>query len=131
RRVRTKYPEAHLAIMVRRMGKVVAEHHPDIDEVIVYDEDEMYLHLKSDDSDRLLTAYEFAVERINRIQQGNFDLVINVTHSVASAMMLKIARTPEVAGAHLSDDWHFVLRGKWVTYFFTSVFSRDYNDLNL
>ncbi|MBI2422349.1 MAG: glycosyltransferase family 9 protein [Candidatus Hydrogenedentes bacterium] len=130
-RVRLKYPHAHIAYMVRRMGKLVAERHPDVDEVLVYDEDEMFLHLRADDSERLLTAYEFALARIEKLKSGRYDLIVNVTHSVASAMMLRIVNPPELAGAHLSSDWHFVLRGVWTTYFFTSVFSRDYNDLNL
>jgi ADP-heptose:LPS heptosyltransferase len=129
--IREKHPEAHIALMVRGMGRVIAERHPDVNEVIVYNEDEMFLDMRAKDSDRLLRAYHAADQRIRDLKAGRYDLVYNVTHSIGSAMLLKIAGVPEVAGAHLSDDWHFVLRGTWTTYFFTSVFSRDYNDLNL
>jgi hypothetical protein len=46
-------------------------------------------------------------------------------------MLLTLAEIQTVIGAHLSDDWQFVLRGPWTNYFFTSVFAREYNDLNL
>lgn len=46
-------------------------------------------------------------------------------------MLMKMAGIPKIVGADLSDEWQFVLRGRWTTYFFTSVHSRDYNDLNL
>ena len=131
RMIRRQHPEAHITVMVRRMGKVIAEHHPDINEVIVYDEDEMFLDMRSGDSDRLLHAYETAEERIRSLKAAHFDVAYNVTHSLASSMLMKLAEIPQVIGAHLSDDWQFVLRGDWTTYFFTSVFSRDYNDLNL
>ncbi len=131
RRIRAQHPDAHIAVMVRRMGKTIAEHNPDINEVIVYDEDELYVDMRSRDSERLLKAYETADARVQSLRDARFDVAYNVTHSIASAMLLKLAEIPEVIGAHLSDDWQFVLRGAWTTYFFTSVFSREYNDLNL
>lgn len=129
--IRNKHPEAHITLMVRRMGKAVAERHPAVNEVIEYDEDEMFLDLRSGDSDRLMNAFAIADARIRRLRDAQYDLAYNVTHSLASAMLLKLAEIPQVIGAHCSDDWQFVLRGAWTTYFFTSVFSREYNDLNL
>ncbi len=131
RRVRLEHPDAHIAILVRKMGKVVAQHHPDINEVIIYDEDDLYLHMKSKDSDRLLRAYELADAFMARIKDGHYDIAYNVTHSISSAMLVKLAGIPKVIGAHLSEDWQFILRGPWTTYFYTSVFNREYNDLNL
>lgn len=131
RGLKQKYPGAHITFMVRNMGKPIAESNPDVDDVIVYDEDDMFLSLRAQDSDRLLRAYEGAEAYIRKLKEGNFDVAYNCTHSIGSAMLLKLAGIPKVVGAHLSDDWEFVLRGPWVTYFFTSVFHRDYNDLNL
>lgn len=131
RMVREKHPEAHITLMVRRMGKAIADRNRDIDGVIVYDEDELYRRLIADDSNKLLEAYQLTDERIQALSAGDFDIAYNVTHSVSSAMLLKIAGIPQVYGAHLGDDWQFILRGRWTTYFFTSVFSREYNDLNL
>ena len=131
RRVRTAHPDAHIALLVRRMGKVIACHHPDVDEVIEYEEDNLYLDMKSKDSDRLLRAYRHTEAFIEQLRESRFDLAFNVTHSIASAMMLKLAGIPHVVGADLSEDWQFVLRGPWTTYFYMSVFTREYNDLNL
>lgn len=131
RQVRQQHPHAHISVMVRGMGKAIVEHCPDVDAVLVHEEDTLFQHLRAQDSDRLLQAYAVAEEHVQRIAEGHFDVVYNVTHSIGSAMLLKIAGVREVVGAHLSDDWQFVLRGAWTTYFFTSVFNRDYNDLNL
>jgi ADP-heptose:LPS heptosyltransferase len=131
RMVREKHLDAHLTLMVRRMGKPIAERNSDIDDIIVYDEDELYRRLHAGDSNQLLEAYQIADERVQSLRAGNFDVCYNVTHSVSSAMLVKLTEIPVVYGAHLGDDWQFVLRGDWTTYFFTSVFSREYNDLNL
>jgi ADP-heptose:LPS heptosyltransferase len=131
RGLRIRHPDAHITAMVRRLGKTIAERNPDINDVIVYDEDAMYLDLRSDDSDRLLRAYEQAVAYVETIRDGNFDVIHNCTHSLASAMLFKLAGASDVVGAHLSDDWQFVIRGRGPNYFFTSVLHREYNDLNL
>lgn len=131
RGIRKKHPDAHIALMVRRMGKSVAERNPDIDEVIVYDEDGMFLDLRALDSDRLLNAYNTAETYIKILREGRYDAVYNTTHSIASAMLLRMLKIPTVIGADLGDAGQFVLRGQWVNYFFTSVFHREYNDLNL
>ena len=131
RAIRRKYPEAVICLMVRRMGKAILERNPDVDDIIVYDEDELFLDLRAQDSDRLLRAYQSADAFISQLRAKQFDLAFNCTHSLASAMLLKLAQIPEVVGAHLSDDWQYVLRGRWINYFFTSVFHREHNDLNL
>lgn len=131
RQIRLQHPDAHISLLVRGMGKAIAERCPDVDEVLVHEEDTLFQHLRAQDSDRMLKAYETAEAHVARIREGHFDLAYNVTHSIASAMLLSMAGVPRVIGADLSEDWQFVLRGPWTTYFFTSVFNRDYNDLNL
>ena len=129
--LRLHHPKVHIAMMVRKMGKLVAERHPDVDEVIVYNEDKMFQDLRSRDSDRLLKAYQDTVQFIESLQVKQFDVAYNATHSLASAMLLRLIGIPEIVGADLSEDGCFVRRGRWVNYFFTSVFCREYNDLNL
>ena len=131
RALRRKYPDAHIACMVRNMGKAVALRNPDINEVLVHEEDAMYLDMRSDDSVRFLRAYRTAEAQIARLRDARYDVAYNCTHSIASSMLLKLAGIPKVVGAHLSDDWQYVLRGRWINYFYTSVFHREYNDLNL
>ena len=56
RAIKEKHPDAHITLLVRKMGKIIAERHPDVDDVLIYDEDAMFLHLRAQDSDRLLQA---------------------------------------------------------------------------
>ena len=131
RAVRRKHPDAHITLLIRSMGKSIAEANPDIDDYVLYDEDEVFQDLRADDSERLLHAYRVTDRYIRSLRARSYDLAYNCTHSIASAMLLKLMGVPEVVGAHLSDDWQYVLRGAWTTYFYTSVFHREFNDLNL
>lgn len=131
RSLKERYPDAHITAMVRRMGRPIAECNPDIDEILVYEEDDIFLDLRADDSDRLLHAYTKADAVVQRLKEGRYDVVYNCTHSLCSAMLFKLAEIPRVVGAHLSDDWRFVWRGLGPNYFLTSVLHRDTNDLNL
>lgn len=130
RALRRRYPDAHIAALVRKMGVPILEHNSDVNEIIVYDEERMFNDMRSQDSDRFLEAYRIAEDYVRRLKAGRFDVVFNCTHNIASAMLLKLAEAPEVVGAHLSDDWRFVLRGPWTSYFFASVLHRDFNGLN-
>lgn len=131
RALKQRHPDAHITAMVRRMGVPIAERHPDIDDILVYDEDEMFIHLRSQDSDRLLRAYAWAESLAGTIRERRFDVVYNCTQSIPSAMLFTLSGSPNVIGAHLSDDWQFVLRGRWTNYFFTSIFQRQYSNINL
>ena len=131
RALRQQHPDAHIAALVRRMGKPILDRNPDVNEIIIYDEDRMFSDMRAQDSDKFLDAYRCAEDYIARIRNGRFDVVYNCTHNIASAMLFKLAGVPKVVGAHLSDDWRFVLRGGWTNYFFASVLHRDFNGLNL
>jgi len=65
------------------------------------------------------------------LRARNFAVIYNCTHSISSAMLFKMVDCKEIIGAHLSDDWQFVLRGRWTNYFFTSVYQRLYSDINI
>lgn len=131
RSLKQLHPSAYIAVMVRQMGKAIAECNPDVDEVIVYEEDDMFLDLKSEDSDRFLRAYETADAHVRRLRDGRFDVVYNCTHSLSSAILLKLAGVPRVVGAHLSDDFRYVFRGRGPNCFLTNIMNRDLNELNL
>jgi len=131
RSIRHQHPSAHITVLVREMGVIIAQRNPDIDDVIVYNEDETYLHLQSEDSDRLLKAYEMAEAFIDRLKAGRFDIAYNCTHSITSTMLLKLAGIPKVAGAQLNPHHQYVIEGKGPACFFASVLNRDLSELNL
>jgi len=131
RGLKKKYPNAHITAMLRPMSVPIAERVPEIDDVIVYEEDDIFHDLQSGDSDRLLRAYITTETYINDLRKRQFDVAYNCTHSTISGMLLRIVEMPRVFGADFNDEWRFVLRGPWTNYFFTSAMTREYNALNL
>ncbi len=131
RALKHENPDAHITVLVREMGQVIAQRNPDIDDVIVYNEDEMFLHLRSNDSDRLLQAYELAERFVDTLKAGQFDIAYNCTHSLTSTMLLKLAGIPRVVGAQLNPHYQYVIEGHGPACFFASVLHRELSELNL
>jgi len=131
RSLKHQHPDAHITVLVREMGKIIAQRNPDIDDVIVYNEDEMYVHLQANDSDRLLQAYELAETFVETLRTRGFDIAYNCTHSLTSTMLLKLAGIPRVVGAQLNQHHHYVIEGKGPACFFASVLHRELSELNL
>lgn len=129
--VRARYPEAHITMLVRPMGRIAAERTAGVDDTILYEENSIYRNMSIGDSDRYLSAYREAEAMVHTLRDGNFDKVYNCSHSVASAMLLRAADLPDVVGVDFSDDWRFVLRGPWATFFFATVHAREYTPFNL
>ena len=129
--LRQRHPHARITLVVRPMGKPAAERIPCVDELIVYDEDSLFGDLRAGDSDRMLAAFNKIDAFVQRLRAGRHDAAYNCTHSIASAMLLRLAQIPRVIGAHMSDDWQFLVRRAWPNYFFTSALHRAHNDLNL
>ncbi|HOF40914.1 MAG TPA: glycosyltransferase family 9 protein [Candidatus Hydrogenedentes bacterium] len=131
RTLRQRYPGAHITAMVRPLARAIAERNPDINDIMLYEEDATFGDLRSSDSERLLRAYRSAAALVDDLNARQFDVIYNCTLSTASAALLKMVHGPQIIGAHLSDDWLFVLRGPWTNYFFTSVHQRVYSDINI
>jgi ADP-heptose:LPS heptosyltransferase len=131
RTLRRAHPGAHIAMMCRKMGKPIAGRHPDIDDILLYEEDASFADLRSGDSMRLLRAHARTMEYVGRIRDGHYDLAYHCAPTVGTAMLLRMAGVPRVIGADLADDWHFLFRGAWTNYFFTSILHRDYSGFNL
>lgn len=129
--IKRKYPDSHITALVRSIGKPIAERIPQVDDVVVYDEDDLFLDLVSEDSGRLVQAYNRTDAMVQDLRKRGFDLIYNCTHSTTSALLLKVVGCANIIGTDFSDDWRFVIRGPWVNYFFTSVMSREFNSLNV
>ena len=69
----------------------------------------MFCDLRSRDSDRSLRACRSAAALGQRPECPAVRHRLNCTLSIASAMLLKLVHAPRTVGAHLSDDWRFVL----------------------
>ena len=129
--VRARHPDAHIAMLVRPMGRIPAERTAGVDEVIVYEENPMYHAMSKGDSDQYLRAYREAEKFVRILQAGQFDKVYNCSHSLASGMLKRAAGLKNVLGVDHTEDWRFVLRGPWATFFFATVHVREYTPFNL
>ncbi len=129
--LKEKYPDSHIAVLVRPGLKRVIEHNPAVDETIVLDTQPLLDALIKDESTGFLQSYDVIRELVAELRAKQFDVAINLTHSRLSAILLRLVGCPDTRGLALSDDWMRVIRGPWETYFINSVFNRAYNDFNI
>jgi len=129
--LKAKYPDSHIAVLVRPGLERVIETNPAVDEIIVFDSQPLLDSLIKQDSGGLLRSYDAARRLVDQLRAKQFDVAINLTHSRFSAILLRLVGCPDTRGMALSDDWMRVIRGAWPTYFINSVFNRAYNDFNI
>jgi ADP-heptose:LPS heptosyltransferase len=129
--LKEKYPDSHIAVLVRPGLKRVIEDDPSIDELIVFDTQPLLNELVKDESGGFVRAYSAAQDLVELLRGKKFDVAINLTHSRFSAVLLRLVGCPDTRGMTLSHDWMRVIRSAWPTYFINSVFNRAYNDFNI
>jgi len=82
-RIRKAWPEAHIAWAVEPKSKAVLDHHPWLDEIILYD--------------RAHASIKF-LPFLRRIRAGNFDLVIDLQRHLKSGLTARISGAAERFG---------------------------------
>jgi heptosyltransferase-2 len=90
--VRRLYPDAHIAVLVRRDTAGVLEGHPHIDAVLIDDKR---------GRDRGLGSWRV----VQRLRRQRFDLVLALHKSFRTAWMLAAARIPRRIGFRQSAGW--------------------------
>lgn len=60
-----------------------------------------------------------------------FDLAINLTHTPLSALLMSLAKATRVEGSLVAPDRSHVVRGAWMTYFWSGRLARAHGCFNL
>jgi len=91
-RIRHAWPDAHIAWAVEPKSSPVLEHHPWLDQVIVYD--------------RTYAPWTF-VPFLNRIRAGHFDLVIDLQRHLKSGLASRVSGARDRFGFSASNTKEF------------------------
>jgi len=129
--LKEKYPDSHIAVLVRPALKRVLDNNPSVDEIVVFDTQPLLDSLIKEESLGFVRSYDVVRDLVAELRAKRFDVAINLTHSRLSAILLRLIDCPDTRGLALSSDWMRVIRGSWQTYFINSVFNRAYNDFNI
>ena len=128
--MKTKYPDSRITLLVNSAFTEVCKGIPYIDNLIEFDMKGYLLRL-IEGKHSLIDNYKILDTLVNNINQKEYDLVVNVTHSSVSAVLVSLIRAKEVRGFTISSEGHRVIKHPWVRYFFNVIPNRNYNPFHI
>jgi ADP-heptose:LPS heptosyltransferase len=127
---REKYPDVRITLLVSSRFMEVCKGIPYIDDLIVFDMHGFRKRLLQKKFS-LVENYKFLERLIDRINEKEYDLAMNLTHSPVSALIASLVHAKEIRGFAVDREGHRVIRHPWLRYFFNVIPNRDYNPFHL
>ncbi len=128
--LKSRYPESRLTLLVNSAFTEVCRGIPYIDDLIDFDMKGYLLRLL-EGRHSLIENYKMLDTLVNTINQTEYDLAVNVTHSSISAVLVSLIRAKEIRGFTVSAEGHRVIKHPWVRYFFNVIPNRHYNPFHI
>ena len=128
--LKSKYPDSNITLLVRTDFSEVCKGIPHIDNLIKFDISG-YNKRILEGKHNLIENYKVLDSLVNSINQKEYDLAVNITHSKISAILVSLLKTREVSGFSISPEGHRVIKHPWVRYFFNVIPNRDYNPFHI
>ena len=124
------YPGAKVSVLVNTSFAEICNGMPFIDRVFRLDKSELIKKIR-DPNGSLVQKVREIEQCLAPVREIEYDLVLNLTHSRASAILLHLLRTKEIRGITMDSEGHRLIRHPWMNYFFCAVSNRAYNSFNL
>ncbi len=128
--IKSKYPGSRISLLVNSAFTEVCRGIPCIDDLIEFDM-KGYLVRRMEGKHSLVENYRILEALVNSINNREYDLAVNVTHSSVSAVLVSLIRAKEVRGFTISSEGHRVIKHPWVRYFFNVIPNRNYNPFHI
>ncbi len=124
------YPGVRITLVINSSFVEICKGIPFIGDLIVFDMHGFRDRLLQKEHS-LVENYKLIESLINRINEKEYDLALNLTHSPISALIISLIRAREIRGFTIDSEGHRVIRHPWLRYFFNVVPNRDYNPFHL
>jgi ADP-heptose:LPS heptosyltransferase len=128
--LKNKYPGLRITLLANAAFAEICRGIPLIDDLIFFDMTEYRSRLLNREH-RLIDNYRFLEKMIDHINEKEYDLAMNVTHSPASAVLTSLVRAGEVRGFTMDSEGHRIIKHPWMRYFFHVVHNRQYNPFHI
>lgn len=128
--LKESYPQCRITYLANEPYAEICKGIPLIDDLITFNM-EMYQVRLLSETMSLIEEYRFLEGFINRINQREYDVLINLTPSRICAVLTSVINAKEVRGLTVDNEGHRVIKDRWMRYLSTSVFNRGINPFNL
>ncbi len=122
------YPGTRITLLVNSAFSEICKYIPHADRVFVLDINKVLQGLNRKDP---VGTFRYLEDILCKVNDTVYDLVINFTHSVSSAVLISLLRTKEVRGLSIDKEGFTIKRHPWIRYFFNVIPGRDYNPFHL
>ena len=128
--LRRKHPDARISLAVNKSFEEFARKIPHVDELIVFDVAQ-YNDRNWGREVIWVTLAKYLKKWLDALRSKQFDMVVNLSHSILSAYMIKYLGIPEARGFCCNEEGNRKTEHPWFQYFFTEPMNRAYNTFNL
>ena len=125
---RQKYPEYEITLAVNIKFASILNHFHEFDRQINLDLKQFNEEGKKFN---IVTLFHYFDEFIDTLNQQEYDITVNITHSRFSAVLTSLIKTKEVYGFTISEEGDRVIKGNWMKYFSSVLFHRKFNRFNI
>jgi ADP-heptose:LPS heptosyltransferase len=127
--LKERYPDVRISAAVNSDFAEICSFIPFIDRLIVFDMNE-FKSLFCNGSN-LIKKFRYMENFLKAINAIKYDLALNFTHSVPSAVLTSLIKAKEIRGFTIDAEGFSIIRHQWIKYFFNFVPVRSYNPFHL
>jgi ADP-heptose:LPS heptosyltransferase len=124
-----RYPDVRISAAVNSYFAEICSFIPFIDRLIVFDEKGFVSLFCSGSS--LIKKFRYMENFLKEINAIEYDLALNFTHSIPSAVLTSLIKAKEIRGFTIDAEGFSIIRHQWIKYFFNFVPVRGYNPFHL
>ena len=129
--LKKKWPDARITVLVNSAFKEICKDLPFIDNLIICKKSEFVKMFEKENKYSLVECYRRIEELIDEVNQTEYDLALNLTPSLDSALLTSMFSAREMRGVTVGADGVRVIRHPWQRYFMNVIPSRKYNPFHL
>jgi ADP-heptose:LPS heptosyltransferase len=124
-----RYPDVRISAAVNSDFAEICRFIPFIDRLIIFDMNEFKSLFCIGGS--LIKKFRYMEDFLKEINVIEYDLALNFTHSIPSAVLTSLIKAKEIRGFTIDAEGHSIIRHQWIKYFFNVVPVRSYNPFHL
>ena len=129
--LRKQYPNASVTLVVSSLFEEFSKKIPSVNKRVVFDI-KQFENRKEDEKEILwIDVYQYLEKFLIELKGGNYDLLINLSHSKLSALMISYLKIKNIFGFGCNETGDRITLNPWMQYFGTEPFNRQLNPFNL
>jgi len=122
------YPGVKISLFVNIYFAGICDYIPNVHRVFMMDFKEVKMKVLENDP---VGAYRLVEGIIDQVNDTVYDLVINFSHTVTSAVLMSLISARECRGLSIDEGGRIIKRHPWIKYFFNIVPGRAFNPFHL